>query len=297
MTRFQALLFLSFVGVLASSGCATAPLDVRVPRDARVVELLGDYTTIGRSPRNRYAVLIRGQEFRADPDRPFRISTNEDVKREGHPVPDPYIAGDQDQLTRLLASKGYDVYRADMGELDAKDVRRLLEKIAILSDGDTQVFVSYSGEGDAKGLRTRTLEIGPGRHLVAPNATLAPDELVGLCSSVRGSTAVLLNACESGVFAEAARKNPDFRGVLIAACGVGFATTPHEPAGTSAIVASFLDLYRDDPGKVTNLSSVRLERAGGRFTNIAHHWSDFWGGAGLPISYLPVVYASADFLL
>ena len=67
------------------------------------------------------------------------------------------------------------------------------------------------------------------------------------CALSRGS---VLNACESGVFAEAAQKNAGFRGVVIAACGTGFATTPHEPTGTSAIYASFLGLYHDDPASV-----------------------------------------------
>src|SRR5262249_7750411 len=114
----------------ALAGCsATRPIDLPMPKDARVVELMGDYTSFHKSPTNRYALVLRGQVFNAPKDRPFRISTTEDVKREGTPVPDPFIDSDVDQLTRLLVSKGYDVYRADMGEVTPADVEKVIENV------------------------------------------------------------------------------------------------------------------------------------------------------------------------
>jgi hypothetical protein len=201
-----------------------------------------------------------------------------------------------DQITRLLVSKGYDVYRADMGEVTPVDVEKLIENIGMVSDAGTHTFFAYSGEGDQKGLRTRSMIVMEGRHLVPPDATISPDALIAKLATIKGAKALLVNACESGVFAEAARKNPDFEGVVIAACAPGYATTPHEPTGTSAIYAAFLRLYSEDTKTVRNLGTVRIEKAGGTWTNLAHKWSDFWSGGGLPISYDPVVYSNGDFL-
>lgn len=283
--------------VLALTGCrATPPLDLPLPKEARVVDMIGDYVAFQRSPKDRYAVVLKGQDF-APPNGPFAVATAEDVRRVGTPLRDEFVENDVDQLTRLLVSKGYDVYKADMGDATASEVDRLLERIAIVSDEATQVVFAYSGEGDRHGLRTRTLGLDGGRRLVPPDATVSPEGLVAKLATIKGTQAVLLNACESGVFAEAARKSPEFHGVVVAACATGFATTPHEPTGTSAIFASFLGLYHDDPGTVKNLATVKIDRAGGAWTNFRHKWSDFWGGAGLPISYEPVLFANADFLL
>ena len=285
------------VCALSLAGCsATRPLDLPLPTDARVVDLLGDYTSFHKSPTNRYAIVLHGQVFSAPRDKPFRISTTEDVKREGTPIPDAFIDSDVDQITRLLVSKGYDVYRADMGEVTPADVQTVLESVGMVSDSETHTFFAYSGEGDQRGLRTRSMIVMEGRHLVPPDATIAPDALLAKLATIKGSKALLVNACESGVFAESARKNPDFEGVVIAACAQGYATTPHEPTGTSAIYAAFLGLYSEDPKAVRNLGTVRIEKAGGTWTNLAHKWSDFWSGGGLPISYDPVVYSNGDFL-
>lgn len=284
---------------IAAAGCgSTPPLELPMPKDARVVDvrLGGDYVPFTRSPLNRYAVILRGQDFQPPPGRPYRIATADDLRREGTPVRDSFVANDVDQLTRLLVLKGYDVYRFDMGEALPRDVEKVLERIALVSDDATQTFFAYSGEGDAKGLRTRTLVIAPGRRIVPPDATITPDALVAKLSDIRGPKAVLLNACESGVFADAARRHADWRGVVVAACPEGYATTPYEPTGTSAICAAFLQLYEGSPATVKNLATERIERAGGTWTNLRHKWVDFWGGVGKPISYEPVIYASADFL-
>ena len=297
VSRPAAASTLATLAVLALSGCsATRPIDLPLPKDARVVELLGDYTSFQKSPTNRYAVVLHGQEFASPKGRPFQISTTDDVKREGTPIPDTFVESDMDQITRLLVSKGYDVYRADMGEVTPKEVEKLIENIGMVSDPETRTFFCYSGEGDKKGLRTRTMVIGEGRRLVPPDATITPDALIAKLATVKGTKALLLNACESGVFAESARKSADFQGCVIAACPPGYATTPYEPTGTSAIYAAFLGLYTNDPKAVKNLSTVHLEKAGGTFTNFAHKWSDFWTGSGLPISYDPVLYSNGDFL-
>jgi hypothetical protein len=279
--------------LLALAGCSAAPPLPPLAADAPVVDVIGD-VVFQRSPRDRYAVLLRGQGFRA-PEHAFRIGTAEDVRREGVKVRDRFVEGDLDQLTRLLAKKGYTVYRADMGETGPASVAKLLERIAAVSDGATQVFFAYSGEGDEHGLRTRTLEVG-GHTFVPPDATIVPGALLAKLAAIQGTQALLLNACQSGVFTEAARGEAAFHGVVIAACARGYATTPHEPTGTSAIYAAFLSLYRDDPGAVRNLGAVRLERAGDSWTNFRHQVSDFFGGGGLPISYEPVLYSNADFL-
>src|SRR5207248_2914594 len=114
------------VVALALCGCsATRPIDLPLPKDARVVDVIGDYVPFQKSPKNRYAVVLRGQEF-TPPSRPFRIASAEDVRREGTPVPDSFTESDVDQVTRLLVSKDFDVYKVDMGEATASDVQKLL---------------------------------------------------------------------------------------------------------------------------------------------------------------------------
>jgi hypothetical protein len=299
MFRCVFLSMFALAALATASGCgSTPPIDLPIPKDARVIDvrLGGDYVPFQRSPMNRYALILSGRDFAPPSDRAYSIATAEDVRREGTPVRDTFVAADVDQLTRLLVAKGYDVYRFDMGEVMPRDVEKVLDRIALVSDERTQTFFAYSGEGDAKGLRTRTLVIAPGRRVVPPDATITPIGLMERLGEIHGPKAVLLNACESGVFADDARRHPEWRGVVIAACPEGYATTPFEPTGTSAICAAFLKLYEGNPTTVKNLATERIEKAGGTWTNFRHKWSDFWGGSGKPISYEPVIYASADFL-
>ncbi len=285
---------LALVLMLLAFGCAAAP-PALPPRDDALSFTIDANHCFRRSPKNRYAVVLTGRVFAA-PQRPFRVSTADDVRREGTAIEDPYVKNDARELSVLLESKGFDVYLGDMGDALPTDVAVILSRIASVSDDSSEIFFAYSGEGEKRGLRTRTLALNEGRKLSPPDTTIDPAGLISAISAIKGTHAVLLNACESGVFAEAAQRNQDFHGVVIAACAAGYATTPYEPMNLSAIYASFLGLWRDDPTNVKNLATVKIEKAGGTWTNFRHKWSDFWGGGGLPIIYEPVVFSNADFL-
>jgi hypothetical protein len=286
---------LALVLTLFAFGCASES-PVLPPRESARSFAIDANRYFRSSPKNRYAVVLTGRVFAA-PKRPFRVSTADDVRREGISIEDPYVRNDALELSSLLEGKGFDVYLGDMGGALPADVAAVLSRIAAVSNDSSEIFFAYSGEGDRRGLRTRTLILSEGRKLCPPDTTIDPSGLISVISAIKGTHAVLLNACESGVFVDAAQRNQDFRGVVIAACAPGYATTPYEPMNLSAIYASFLGLWRDDPASVKNLATVKIEKAGGTWTNFRHKWSDFWGGGGLPISYEPVVFSNADFLL
>lgn len=284
--------------LVAAPGCVVSPPLGDLPRaaDAQETEVLdADYLPFRRSPRNRYALVMNGRVFQP-PANGSGVNDADDLLQ-GEPIEDPWVRGDVDQLTRLLLSKGYDVYRIDFGRVTPDTMRALLERIVGVSDAETHLLLAYSGEGDATGLRTRTMRLGPSGHLVPPSVTVTPSDLFAALEPIQGRKAILLNACEAGVFAEEAARWASFEGVVIAACARGYATTPHEPSGTTAIFAAFLEIYADDPERVENLASVEIDRAGGLWTNLAHHWQSLWRAGGKPISYEPVIFASGDFWL
>jgi hypothetical protein len=282
--------------LLAAPGCVSPPIgDLPSAPDAQLVEILdADYMPFRVSPANRYAVVMSGAQYVPPEDANALVWLAKPDDILGCPkVEDPWVRGDSDQLTTLLLSKGYDVYTLDFGQVTPDSVRNLLDRLSYVANDDTQLFVAYSGEGDSEGLRTRSLRIDSGL-LIPPAVTLTPKDLFGILAAVRGRKAVLINACESGVFAEEAALWGEFQGVVVTACKRGFATTPHEPTGTTAIFAVFLELYSDDATQRQNLATVRFERAGGLWTNLAHQWQGMWGD-GLPISYEPAIFVSGDF--
>jgi hypothetical protein len=284
------------VFLLTTIGCTTTlPIDIQLPKDAPIVELTCQDCVFKPSPKNLYSIVLKGKEYSPPQTRPFKISTADDIKYEGIPISSPCSDNDVDQITKLLVIKGYDVYKADMGIVSTSAIRRLLEKIASVSNNETKLFFAYSGEGGSTGLRTRTMRLENGSCLVPADGLIAPEPLFEVLDQIKGSKALLLNACESGVFPDKARFDLNFQGVVIAACPVGYATTPHEPTGTSAIFASFLKLYSADPTVVKNLSTVQIDHAGSTWTNFEHKWVDFWFGSGLPISYEPVIYSTINY--
>lgn len=294
-TRLPALLLPALL-LIAAPGCiVTPPLgDLPQAPDAKLVEVLDeDYLPFRVSPTNRYAVVMSGRRFTPPTKGRFSISTADDVLA-GKKVEDPWVKGDVSQLTKLLLSKGYDVYRMDYGQVTPRAMKKLLKRIAFVAKDETKLFVAYSGEGDSTGWRTRAMSIRQNEHIIPPGVTVTPPDLFGALATVRGRKAVLINACEAGVFAEEGAKWAGFRGVVIAACARGFATTPHEPSGTTAIFAAFLELYSDEPSRMRNLATTEIDRAGGLWTNLAHKWKSLWG-KGLPLSYKPAIFVSGDF--
>jgi hypothetical protein len=286
------------MSILGAQGCAVSPPIGELSRaqDAEEIEVIdADYLPFRRAPTNRYALLLSGRVFEPPSDG-SGVADAEDLLK-GDPIDDPWVRGDMDQLSRLLLAKGYDVYRLDCGKVTPEAMRALLGRLTTVSDDATQVLIAYSGEGDSTGLRTRSMRLGGSGHLVPQGTTITPADLFGALEGVRGRKAILLNACEAGIFAEEAARSARFEGVVIAACARGFATTPHEPSGTTAIFAAFLELYADEPERVRNLAAVEIDRAGGLWTNLAHHWQRLWMPGTKPISYEPVIFASGDYWL
>jgi hypothetical protein len=281
--------------LLLSSGCVSLPIgDLPRAPEAELVKVLDpEYMPFRVAPNNRYALVMSGRVF-APPEHRFAISSADDVLA-GKSLDDPWVRGDTEQLTKLLLNKGYDVYQLDFGQVTPRALEQLLGRLAYVSNEDTHLFFAYSGEGDSRGLRTRTLRSANGGLVVPPGVTVEPKLLFSQLARIRGRKALLINSCEAGIFAEEAPLWSEFAGVVITACRRGFATTPHEPSGTTAIFAAFLDLYGDDPQARQNLATVEIERAGGLWTNLAHHWQAMWGSSGLPISYEPLIYVSEDY--
>jgi len=283
---YKLLILLLFV----FSGCtSTAPL--KLSSDPRLSSR-SLHQSFEASPSNRYALIIKGESFKPDGSQAL-IQNAEDLSR-GKPIIDPYIDNDVDQMARLALSKGYQVVSASMGSDTVEQLYNRLVELASVSNETTQVLIAYSGEGDKTGWITRRCLVGE-RSLTTEDCRVKPEKLIQALIGVQGVQALLINACESGCFVEAARKNPDFKGVVVASCSVGFATTPHEPSNLSATYAAFLHQYQDDPSSVKNISTLDLTKAGFWWNNFRHQISDI-GAGGLPISYDLVKYSTANFL-
>jgi len=279
------ILFFLFITLIGCS--STDPLDLPPPKEIRN---FGD--TFRVSPRNKYAFVIKGQTFQFNGDR-LSFSKADDLCV-GDRLVDSYIDNDIDQISRLALCKGYDVYLAEMDKHSVSELRNYLNMVANVSNDATQVLIAYSGEGDKNGWKTRGC-IARGNYFTMDVCRIKPEALIWNLADINGSKAVLINACESGCMVEAAQKNPNFKGVIIAACPVGYSTTPHEPSNLSAVYASFLKLYEDDPRQIRNLMNIEISRTGSWFNNLRHKISDI-GAGGLPVSYEPVIFANANFL-
>lgn len=239
-----------------------------------------------KSPSNKYAITMRSHLF---------------DRSDGY-LDDKYINNDMDQITRLLHSKGYRVWYVPT----VSKLKSALDKIREVSDSDTKTFFAYSGKGDKAGLRLYGKYVFDSKsHLIIPpNATITPDNLIPALSSIKGNKAVLINACEAGIFADYADKHSSttpFNGVVIAACATGFLTTPYEYAEMSATFATFISHYEDDIKKTMCLRCMDIDTVGGWWYNLMHRLSNridrFTNSSLKPISYDTVKYRGGVFKL
>jgi hypothetical protein len=284
--------------ILSCFGCASQPLANYDPIPRGEVRTLD---TFQMSARNRYAIVIKGQVFESEAPPGVRQMTPDQVmalpQRE---LTDEFVDNDLKRFATLALRKGYDVYPIEVATIGTRTVfnyfHGLLQKIANVSTEETQLFIAYSGEGSKKGLMTQIYQVKDTPiKFTAPGALLDP-RMTMLCLSggwIKGAHCLLLNACESGVFAEWAQECP-VAVVVIAACAKGYATTPCEPTGCSALYATFFEQYADDPQAVYNLRNLQWNRVGHCWTNFRHKCSDLFD-SGLPISYEPVIYWNVDF--
>jgi len=228
-----------------------------------------------KSYYNKYAIVLEGAQY--DENR---------IK-----IDDQYTRGDVGQLSRLLLYKGYDVYRLEFSRTNLGVLERLVDRIASVSDNNTKLFFAYSGKGGKSGLWTKAILVGT-QAIIPANATISPKYLFNLLTSIRGKRAVLINACESGIFATEAITTK-FKGIIITSCPKGTLTTPHETTNTTAIFAAFLTLYADDPSIKFNLATIPLDSAGSFWVNLTHHLNNIFSSK--PISYDTVIYVNSNY--
>lgn len=235
--------------------------------------------------KNKYCLLLPGKNSTFA----GRECKNDELDAKSTPIRDDYINSDMVNTMALAESKGFTTTIIK----DPKHLSNVIGRIAFNSDDSTQLLIAMSGECDDKGFIFNLVHM-PGMNLVPPGMKLMAKDLIEELSYVRGTKAIIINGCQSGCFVDSASKSPDFKGVVIAACPVGYATTECQRTGTSAVYAGFLGLYRDDPQAIKNLATEKIS-AGFWFENIRHKISDI-GAGGLPISYDVVRYSSSEFL-
>lgn len=284
-------LLLIFTSIFLVGCSSTESLNLPPPREAHIS---GERSEVPFkiNSKNKYAFIIRGETFKRDGN--FTISSPDDLSQ-GKRIIDPYIENDIDQISRLALSKGYDVYVSGRQNF-VNQLFDYLEKLEQVSNDETQILIAYSGEGDKDGWITQRCLVSDSRFFTMEACRIRPSDLIASLIKVRGKKAILINACESGCFAdEAYFKNHEFQGVVISSCAVGFSTTPHEPSNLSATYAAFLSFYQDDPTIVKNLSRLEMTRTGYWWNNFLHQLSDLTDKR-LPVSYQPIIYSNTNFL-
>lgn len=243
------------------------------------------YEVLPEKHGNKYCILVKGRNSTYTGER----CSNDELNARSVAIHDPYINNDVSQTMELALSKGYIPYFAT----SPKELENIIANIARKSNDTTQLLIALSGEGDERGFNFNLVHTKAG-NLVPPGMKLTSKDFIDLLRPVKGAKAVVINSCQSGCFVEAARRDTEFKGVVIAACAVGYATTPCQRTGTSAVFAGFLGLYQDDPKAIKNLATESIG-AGHWWENFRRQISDI-GAGGLDISYSPVIYSTADFL-
>lgn len=269
-----------FTLLLMLFGCGSNPIVFKEPE-------VGEYRlSVRASPSNKYLIVVRGHNSKLSLDN-CEISK---IDKRSEEIPDPYTESDIKEISKLASNKGYDVYSSSSDS----DLEGLLDSITKVANKDTHIMLAMSGECDNKGFIINLVHTTGGMNLVPPDKKLFAEKIIAHLGLIKGTKAVIVNGCQSGCFADAARKDPDFNGVVIAACAVGYATTECQRTNTSAVYAGFLGLYKDDPLSIKNLSTADIS-AGFWFENFRHKISDI-GAGGLPISYSPVIFSTAEYL-
>ena len=275
---------ITFLFSFLITGCASA---YYIPETTNAPIELQNFS---KSKNNKYALIMEGHNSNYQGG--FDTSKLDSLSQ---PIADPFIKRDISETTKLALSKNYDVYLLHSPS-EFEKIANLLHQVA---DQDTKIIFAMSGEGDEKGFIFNLVHIvdadgSPGPNFVPPGMKLECSHFVEVLSQISGTKAIVINACQSGCFVNALRKDTTFRGVIIAACSVGYATTPCKQTETSAIFAGFLGIYQEDSQIIANLSTAHISSG---------YWLENWrrklvdlGAGGLYISYDPVIYSTADFL-
>ena len=277
--------------LLVINGCSSQPLQGGPDIPNTVIEI----QHFAQSKHNKYALILEGHNSTYKIAGPNQGFDNDRLDRLSQPIKDPCIKRDVSETSKLAISKGYDVYLVrNLEEFD-----QIAASLELASDDATQLLIAMSGEGDDKGFIFNLVHITdadgtPGPNFVPPGMKLTCNYFAKKLDQIHGTKAIVINACQSGCFAEELRKDTQFQGVVITACPIGYATTDCQKTQTSAIFAGFLGLYQDNPKEIRNLSTAHIT-AGSWFENFRHKFSDI-GAGGLSISYDPVIYSTAEFL-
>lgn len=272
--------YLALTILLTLLGCGSNPIVFEEPA-------VGEYRlSVRAAPNNKYLIVVRGHNSTLSLDN-CEISK---IDKRSVEIIDPYTTTDIKEISKLASNKGYDVYTSDSDS----DLEGLLDNINKVANKDTHLMIAMSGECDNKGFIINLVHTAGGMNLVPPDKKLIAEKIIAHLGLIKGVKAVVVNGCQSGCFADAARKDPDFNGVVVAACSVGYATTECQRTGTSAVYAGFLGLYRDEPTSIKNLATSDIS-AGSWFENFRHKFADI-GAGGLPISYSPVIFSTAEYL-
>lgn len=264
-------------------GCSNIPL-IEMPPESFESEFKISST-------NKYLLLIKGVNSTCSAPQ-FSLDDLESLSK---PILDTYVNHDLTSTAILAQYKNYHVFYSN----SRNSTLDFLHKLSLIANDTTQLLVAFSGEGDKEGFIYNLVHLTPmgiqngGIYLIPIGCKITSEEFINQLNIVKGIKAVIINACQSGCFANVAIKSENFKGVIICACPVGFATTTCEHTGTTAIYAGFLGLCFDNFFTTQNLSECKLS-AGSWLENLRHKLSDI-GGMGLPISYDPVIYATAKF--
>lgn len=256
--------------LLALSGCASGgPLDdYEIDNNFIRQEFI-------QSETNKYGIVIRNRFY--EPDESLHY--------------DPYAINDERQIAALLTIKQYDTYIIN-ADNPVDELWSILDSISRTSNDETKLFIAYTGKGDSGGLRTVGIFTSRAHNhcITRYDTTIRPNDLINALSTIRGQKAILINACESGIFCEEA-ENRRFNGIVIAACPRGFVTTPHEWRESSALYSTFLSLYEENLNIEIELSEINLGTVGGWWSNFLHSMST----GQLVASYEPVIYRNGRF--
>lgn len=280
MKKFIGLIFVAFVGCTSATRLEQLPKTVDShPKTFKV------------SANNKYAIMMAGHNSTCN----AKQFLFDELDGLSDPIPDKYIAKDMLDTAQLAYFKGFDVYSVyGVGTL-----KSLLESIDCVANDKTEILIAMSGEADDKGfifnlVQMKNKDGSDGPRFVPPGLRLNAVDLIASLSVIPGTKAIVVSGCQSGCFASAARKNQDFKGVVIASCAIGTATTDCEDTGNTALYAGFLRFYKDDTNVVTNLATVDIT-AGAWFENLRRKFSDV-GAGGLPLSFDVIIYSNSDFL-
>ena len=152
------------------------------------------------------------------------------------------MENDISALERQLRKRGYIVQTLMPGELTKKSLKDKLEEIKALTTPESHFLLSFNAHGNTHGMK-----IG--------SQILNPEELYKKMKQIRGKKAIIIEACNAGLFVHKKYRPKIPEGTLVlTACGQGgqaFETMVNEPGETAQYMArlhqSLVDYLQHHP--------------------------------------------------